>query len=203
MYVSRDVLFDENIFPLQNPSSSSATPSHAALPNHLFLRPIISPSNLASSPPALSTPMLISRPTSPSPSRPTNHSSSRFTSHSPSWPTSHSSSRPTSPSPSRPTNHSPSRPISPSHNFPSPKSTSDSISIPSSPRDHLKLLALSSTSTPSSECLIHTHSKSNLHFPKVRTNGTVAWPKPRAHVTSLATPNEPSSVTEASKFLEW
>lgn len=48
---------------------------------------------------------------------------------------------------------------------------------------------------------MQTRAKSNTTCPKIRTDGTISWPLPRAHVTII--PNEPKSVTETSKFSEW
>lgn len=48
-----------------------------------------------------------------------------------------------------------------------------------------------------------TCSKSNLHFSKIHTDGTIRWPFPRAHLTTTFVPGEPHSFTEASKSQEW
>lgn len=50
---------------------------------------------------------------------------------------------------------------------------------------------------------MQTRSKSNISLPKSRTDGTIFWPPPRAHIATVPIPEEPSAATEASKFSEW
>lgn len=50
---------------------------------------------------------------------------------------------------------------------------------------------------------IVTRSQRHIHYPKIQTDGTVSWSYPRAHLIAATVPLEPSSVTEALKFLEW
>ncbi|KAB1227925.1 Retrovirus-related Pol polyprotein from transposon TNT 1-94 [Morella rubra] len=80
----------------------------------------------------------------------------------------------------------------------SPSVTSSGSSAPhrSFPHD------ISSTPSPSSAPIV-TRSHHNIQCPKVRTDGTIPWPPPRAHVTTTAVPFEPTSVSEALKFSEW
>lgn len=48
-----------------------------------------------------------------------------------------------------------------------------------------------------------TRSQSNIHYPKVHTDNTIPWPPSRVHLTAVSVLDAPTSITEASKFLEW
>lgn len=50
---------------------------------------------------------------------------------------------------------------------------------------------------------MQTKAKSHLHFPKVWTDGIGAWPRPQAHSSFVPALDNPTSFTEANKFLEW
>lgn len=185
MYISSDVLFDENNFPFFTSNSSPSpecyswpNPTHNQLPffppsqphgpsspsysNQHTTRPTISPSNSNK----------ISSPTHDIIPSPQTHLSSIL-------PESFSTS-----SPSLTSSRAPFELSSPTSSLPS--ATSSFSEIPSTSIHPMQ-----------------TRAKANKTYPRIRTDCTIPWPLPRAHATSTAVSKEPTSITPASKYLKW
>ncbi|KAL3835707.1 hypothetical protein ACJIZ3_010443 [Penstemon smallii] len=162
IYISRDVIFDENLFPYAEKElgrSLSRPFSNATLP---FQLP--NPSRPATSVVAHSLPPLL-----PTPLR--------------------------SPQTNQPNSVDTTTHASPHHasTYQNPSPLTSQIDSPTSPSS-------STTSLP-----ITTRPKSSRACPKVRTDGTIPWPPPRAHLTASSDPipDEPNSISQALKFPDW
>uniref|UniRef100_A0A2N9FCJ0 Reverse transcriptase Ty1/copia-type domain-containing protein n=1 Tax=Fagus sylvatica TaxID=28930 RepID=A0A2N9FCJ0_FAGSY len=190
LYISRDVVFTESVFPFHISQSSSHT--HGSVSSNTPIQ-----SSILGPHPSLIQPMTSSGPANsymaPSPARHTTHASphtqSPSTTHNPDMP------QQTSPSPLSPTeNLIPSSPIT--HPTPSPEPPLSSPIIPDNP-----ILP-----PPPSHHHMQTHSKHNITKPKIPTDGTIRYPLPKALLattTETSLHPEPTCFTTAFKNPQW
>ncbi|KAL3838972.1 hypothetical protein ACJIZ3_023563 [Penstemon smallii] len=212
MYISRDVLFDESTFPYSKVQPNTKTyPAiiPAQLPFHI---PTIPEPNIKPGPSINNNPL-----------QPPNLAHTLSPTIVPNGPAQSSTIHANNPAQS--SHHSPS-PINPSqdmtHSLPTTFTQESPIHSPNN--SHLQNLNTTDPPNPSSfNCSpsssiqppstttnttskphpMATRSTTNSLRPKSRSDGTIPWPPPRAHLTTASVPEEPTSVPQASKYHEW
>ncbi|KAL3820422.1 hypothetical protein ACJIZ3_006327 [Penstemon smallii] len=185
MYISRDVLFDENNFPFSKSSIKiNELPGLLPTPQNTATLPFFSPQN--------------SRPNIPTPAQRLSPNSTLIISCNP--------------------NHTPNIPPTSAHTLDSSPITSinndpvqysptlqhnlDRSTTSPPPQTHRE----SPSPTHTDAAPIHpmtTRSRANNPRPLLRTDGTIPWPPPKALTVSTSIPEDPSTVTQASKYPEW
>ncbi|KAL3846245.1 hypothetical protein ACJIZ3_003648 [Penstemon smallii] len=171
LYISRDVLFDETIFPFAPSYPKPTSPPNS---NNFLLplqfsthsQPQNSPSNITTEPTTHPISTLDPPLNQPEAQSPPLHSNSHL------------------------------HPISSNPHSPSIQTTTQNDPNNSSVSSSSPTTALVCASPPTR---IITRSHTNTTRPKIRTDGTIPWPPPKAHLTTTANsvPDEPSSVTQA------